>query len=122
MGTRYITWSLIVVFLVPLGTLFIHTARHNQPFEAIILISFTLVPLIGLRSKQVWFFYYIYVISPGSLIITVCFSQLVGLFSGYDSILAFLALWPIELYFVIVVVMVALLHKRIATQNRAPVG
>lgn len=124
MATRYITWSLVILFLLPLTTLPRRTDTQDLTFDAVLFIVLTVIPLIGLWSQQAWFFYYVYVVAAIFLLITFFAFWFGGLFGDENlSILQLaLALWPLELYFGVTMFMVAILHKRrIASENKMPV-
>src|ERR1039457_3935606 len=109
MTTKYVRDSLLVSFLLPLGTLFTKT---NLRFDAGMLIFFGAIPLIGLLSKKSWFYYYVYAAVPITLLILIPGIWFLSLFGdqAYSLLAIAITLWPLLVYFGVVVVLTVILH------------
>jgi hypothetical protein len=109
MAQKYIRYSLLALFILPVGTLF---TKPNLSFQIGVLIFFVVIPLIGLLSRKYWLFYYIYVAVPITLLI-VSFAIWFASFFGdqaYSLLNIAGALWPLLLYFIIITILTITLH------------
>jgi hypothetical protein len=121
MSIKVLTYSLTGIFLLPLLPLLpTRTDLEDLFFDAVVVVLLVVIPLIGLWSKRIWFFYYVYIIAVLSLVFIIISFWFLSLFGDQNNILLeILALWPIDLYFGAAIAMTAMLQKR---RNAAEIG
>src|SRR5579863_7289692 len=114
MAIKVLTYSLTGIFLLPLLPLLpTRTDLADLFFDAVVVVLLVVIPLIGLWSKRIWFFYYVYIIAVLSLVCIIISFWFLSLFGDQNNILLeILALWPIDLYFGAAIAMTAMLQKR----------
>jgi len=110
---KYVRWALLILFLVPLIGLFLDGIKRGSAGAMIIVFVFALIPITGLFSKKPWFFYYIYIAAPIQFLIISFFECFLSLFGDEAQSLT---LWiqiilPFFLYFGVIIVLTAILHK-----------
>lgn len=114
---RYVRYALPALFFVPVVTLY---RRGSVPVDIGVAIFWCAIPLIGLLTRSVWFFYYVYVIVPLTLALAVAALWSLSLFGDQAYSLAAIAglLWPIFVYGAAVLVLTAFLQKNRGRRER----
>ncbi|MGC2110838.1 MAG: hypothetical protein WA655_15060 [Candidatus Korobacteraceae bacterium] len=108
--TRYIRRGLAILLLVPLYLIF---TKIGLRFEIAAWILFVVIPLAGLLLKKNWFYYYVYIVISITVPAAVSIMWLLGLFGdqAYSALAIIAILWPVLLYFVIVLILTVILHR-----------
>ena len=108
---KYARYALLVLFLVPVVTVF---TRSVPPAGKGLAILWCAVPALGVSTRKTWVFYYIYVAVPLTLVLGIGALWLLSLFGDQAYSLSAIAslLWPVVLYCAAVVVLTIVLHVR----------